>query len=297
MKKATKSIIALILAIAFIASSIAATLIVIFGKTEENYIHIKKYSVTKTVDDSFNLINECGITTYANGENTKPYFISSNSSVLSVGFYNANVVCLSAGEAIISVYLTTDSETIKKEIKVTVLNKIIYPTSLSITKPSVTLTNNVSTTLNPVITDAQNANYVVSYQNNLVEYNYSTGEVRLIQNCVNQSDVVTIKVYKQDGSYLETSFEVQIKDIIEVEVNGTIKLNEDKTFYYTDYMEQSGEPVGVPQISDDTILKYNTSDYGYFNVKGLELGTTQVIVSDGLTKVIFTIEVIEEWYF
>ena len=177
------------------------------------------------------------------------------------------------------------------------MNKIIYPTSLSITKPSVTLTNNVSTTLNPVITDAQNANYVVSYQNNLVEYNYSTGEVRLTQNCVNQSDVVTIKVYKQDGSYLETSFEVQIKDIIEVEVNGTIKLNEDKTFYYTDYMEQSGEPVGVPQISDDTILKYNTSDYGYFNVKGLELGITQVIVSDGLTKVIFTIEVIEEWYF
>ena len=264
----------------------------VFAPSEPYYVHIKKTSITKYVGDEFDVETECGVSYYANGEETKPYYFGTKSNILNVNNITGHVVCKNAGEASIIVYLTTDDQPIQKEITVVVSKKVVYPTSLSITNNKVVLTDQRTTVLNPVITDGQNMEYTVSYQNNLVEYDFLTGEVS--SKGTHGTETVSIKVYKKNGSYLETSFEVEIKDIIEVEVNDTIKLNETKTFYYDEHMQQSGELVGVPQIEDLTVLEYANSAYGYFNVKGLELGTTRVIVSDGLTKVIFTIEVVEE---
>lgn len=252
--------------------------------------HVKHTEITAYVDDTFNVYTKCGISYYS-VENNTPTFSSSNTEVLTIEEYTGKATCIAQGVAIITVELQTNTEPLVEDITVNVTEKIVYPTSIGISYPTVTLNGQNDSAINQLILDDTTLTPQVWSKNGFAEYDYITGKVT-----ASQDDTVYIQIAKNETENFTISFEVLVQQAPTPQAKQvTIHLNTpQKISYELDATNTDNQSLPTPQVEDDTILQILTPfGVNYIIVEGLSLGSTTIQLSTGSQTLVIHVTVVE----
>ena len=244
-------------------------------------------SINKKVGDEFNIVDACGVE-YQASESQKPYYKSDDSSLLKVDTTTGDAQCLAKGDVKVFVYLKVSAdEILKKEIIVSISEDIIYPTSVSIEKTSITMLCSGTTNNKLTMTENANSNVVVSSKNGLVTYDYKTGVVS--SGGVEGEDVITIVVDKSETETFSLQFQITVIKKNERTFSRTISKEQSTKITYGDELIPNGDSqMSAPALSNNNV-EIEDSDYGYVRVKGLSAGECVIKFDDGINFIEITI--------
>lgn len=261
------------------------------SRKDEVAINIQNRNLVKSVNDKFNVFEDCGID--INNSDVKPYFISSNIKILTVELLTGNTECLSTGRTNIIVNVKVDEDTtIKKNINIEVKEKSYFATYANFDRETIYLNENLTESVNKLNTDASNVEIKVSYKNSLVEYDYTTG--RITSKGVNGSDVVYLKIPKSEAELLEISFNVEIgvKNVKSFNCDD-LKVNEvrDVTEYFSEFILNDNITKESFIINNSSIADILFVDFDKIVIKAYSKGETIISYKDALNEINLIISV------
>ena len=247
-------------------------------------------TLTKNVGDKFNLVNAYGVKIEASDNCYNPVFACDNVNLASVDFATSDVECLQEGKVTLYVKVTAKNSTepVKRGFTLNIQKEKTYPTIVKFEHQSVTLSNENPTYTNALVLSETTEEPEISYQKNLVEYDWQNGVVKLKDNVTitqNMTDKVTLKIPKSATEYFEVSFNVNIvSNEIIINLNDeTITKNSTAIIRYSSALESydSLSSFNIISIENDSIAKVEDIDLGYLIIKGLQNGSTKLTISNG----------------
>ncbi|MBQ0017206.1 MAG: hypothetical protein KBT30_01075 [Clostridiales bacterium] len=274
-----RKIIVILLVIVLAVSGIA----VVFIKPWENRdlseygITIINPSLNKKVNEGFNLTQECGISCKSKILNEKPVFLYVDDKIdldVSTGIG----VCKNEGVATIKVSLKiSDTETREKYITINISREsVVFPLSAYFQHESIKLDKNFDTKINKVLFDGEcNIEPSITIKNNLVSYDYLTGEVK--SKGTTGSDEITLKFYKDEENSITISFTVEIVDGSIREQSVVLHLGEVKQVLYEYTITLAGQ---VEVENDNVIIPNNETEYTneYVVIFGNKIGECTITI-------------------
>ena len=258
-------------------------------------------TLTKNVGDKFNLVNAYGVKIEASDNCYNPVFACDNVNLASVDFATSDVECLQEGKVTLYVKVTAKNSTepVKRGFTLNIQKEKTYPTIVKFEHQSVTLSNENPTYTNALVLSETTEEPEISYQKNLVEYDWQNGVVKLKDNVTitqNMTDKVTLKIPKSATEYFEVSFNVNIicksvseinGGIVNITITQSIKVRFDEFLETTDALSTFTKIT----ISNTDIAQLTYTDLGYIVIKGLSTGTTKIEISNGIKLVYFIVNV------
>lgn len=268
----------------------------------EYEILVSKEEITKHINDDFNIVDECGIQIKNISGNKAPFFTSTDENVAKIDQLSGNITCKSEGNCKIYIHFRVDENTtLLKYVNLFVESNIVYATNVTLEKTEVEMSslNKDPNYHETNILDLHGCTVtpIVTYQYNLVTYDYITGNVYLRPNAKFGNDTVTIKLEKQDGDFLEISFKVKItgqglgnnQKVISVR----IKLNQSTILpSYATYLGTDSNPE-ITISNSNVELDLDNCGYDYIAVIGKAKGITQVTLQTPTFKLIYNLLVEE----
>lgn len=246
-------------------------------------LNLSHSTINKKVGDKFNIIDTCGIE-YESDDSQKPYFKSEDYNLLNIGSTSGNAECLGKGNVKVFILLKVDEdEILKKEVVVNISEKIVYPTSVSLEKSSVTMI--CGETASNKLTMSKNANsrVSVSYTKGIISYDYMTGIIK--SNGLVGEDVVTIEIDKSKTEKFVLQFKVTVQNKNEVDLTKTINKGETVKVSYGNILKSSDSiEISEPIVSNNNI-KIKSSEYGYLIVTGISTGECIITIDDSVNFV------------
>ena len=258
-------------------------------------------TLTKNVGDKFNLVNAYGVKIEASDNCYNPVFACDNVNLASVDFATSDVECLQEGKVTLYVKVTVknSAEPVKRGFTLNIQKEKTYPTIVKFEHQSVTLSSQNSTCDNKLFLSETTEEPEISYQNNLVEYDWQNGVVKLKNNVTitqNMTDKVTLNIPKSATEYFEISFNVNIicksvseinGGIVNITINQSIRVRFDELLETTDALSTFTKIT----ILNTDIAQLTYTDLGYIVIKGLSTGTTKIEISNGIKLVYFIVNV------
>ena len=258
-------------------------------------------TLTKNVGDKFNLVNAYGVKIEVSDNCYNPVFACDNVNLVSVDFATSDVECLQEGKVTLYVKVTVKNSTepVKRGFTLNIEKEKTYPTSVKFEHQSVTLSNENPIYTNALILSETTEEPEISYQNNLVEYDWQNGVVKLKDNVTitqNMTDKVTLKIPKSTTEYFEVSFNVNIICKSVSEINGgivNITITQSIRVRFDEFLETTDALSTFTKItiSNTDIAQLTYTDLGYIVIKGLSTGTTKIEISNGIKLVYFIVNV------
>ncbi len=258
-------------------------------------------TLTKNVGDKFNLVNAYGVKIEASDNCYNPVFACDNVNLASVDFATSDVECLQEGKVTLYVKVTVKNSTepVKRGFTLNIQKEKTYPTSVKFEHQSVTLSNEKPTYTNALILSETTEEPEISYQNNLVEYDWQNGVVKLKNNVTitqNMTDKVTLKMPESSTEFFEISFNVNIICKTVGEINGgivNITINQSIRVRFDEFLETTDALSTFTNITilNTDIAQLTYTDLGYIVIKGLSTGTTKIEISNSIKLVYFIVNV------
>ncbi len=258
-------------------------------------------TLTKNVGDKFNLVNAYGVKIEASDNCYNPVFACDNVNLASVDFATSDVECLQEGKVTLYVKVTVKNSTepVKRGFTLNIQKEKTYPTIVKFEHQSITLSNENPTYTNALILSETTEEPEISYQNNLVEYDWRNGVVKLKNNVTitqNMTDKVTLKMPKSSTEYFEVSFNVNIICKTVGEINGgivNITINQSIRVRFDEFLETTDALSTFTNITilNTDIAQLTYTDLGYIVIKGLSTGTTKIEISNSIKLVYFIVNV------
>ena len=258
-------------------------------------------TLTKNVGDKFNLVNAYGVKIEASDNCYNPVFACDNVNLASVDFATSDVECLQEGKVTLYVKVTVKNSTepVKRGFTLNIQKEKTYPTIVKFEHQSITLSNENPTYTNALILSETTEEPEISYQNNLVEYDWRNGVVKLKDNITitqNMTDKVTLKMPKSSTKFFEISFNVNIICKTVGEINGgivNITINQSIRVRFDEFLETTDALSTFTNITilNTDIAQLTYTDLGYIVIKGLSTGTTKIEISNSIKLVYFIVNV------
>ena len=285
-----KAFVYVFLCIVVLGAIVTVPVILLNNKTY-NYadeIVCNNKSIQAKINDTLNS-NCADIKIFPETTDEKPVYSSSNNSIVAVNVFDGSITCVDEGTARITVSIKNTASTLISDYFDIIVSKITYATGLEIENDFVTINSNSTDTCN-MLTIIGETNIVptITYAvNGIVLYNFSTGVLTPIGVGL---ETVTITIQTSETTTAQISFQVRVVDenkILTQTYNENISVGIITAFSFEVNSTGMIDAHSYNITNGESLIEVLELDYGRIIVRGLFVGTAQVVIETSTERVIF----------
>lgn len=221
-------------------------------------------------------------------------YISSSSKYAEINNITGVVTAKNPGTTTYTVQIKADeTNMISTQVKIVTKPKYIYPTSYNFQFENVELSSK-NPIFNKIVYNSENVNIVptIYYKNNLVSYNYQTGEVSTLS-CEVGTDTVYVEIPISLTEIEIISFNVTIKkesDLILYCENISMTVNETKNITFTSYLSNEIRLENFI-VGDKLTLLDRGPNYIIISAKNVGTTELEIVLTNG-KKLVYNITIV-----
>lgn len=286
MSKKVKLLICLIMAVAITISGVVIALFVFNNKHKPVYaesVIVNKSKIILELGDSYTVENDIDVLPKNCTE--KLMYSTNDSRVASVDIFTGTITANIIGTCKIIISIKTDAvNKITKTIDVQVIDRIIYPSSVSFDTGNKVLVKNESISLNFSAVGEFNVVPTIKTKNNLVSYNFETDTLTALGVGTEQLEI-TFPISKDDNLTFTLNIEILEKNIVE----DTIYINKNSFYMYNYNSQSESNEITVEIIEGNDLIELTNIFYKSFTIITKNVGYAKIEINSPTENIIVNV--------